>query len=128
MEQGRRGARSLGQPEGRRGPNFPRRSVGVNAPPDVPALTRWRVDTPGCERRVHLNNAGAALTPHPVREAVDAHLDLEQELGGYAAADARGDAIRQVYAALGRLVGGAGRNIALAQNSTAAFSMALAAF
>ena len=52
-------------------------------------LARWRAETPGCERLVHLNNAGAALVPRVVRDAIDAHLDLEERLGGYEAADAQ---------------------------------------
>jgi selenocysteine lyase/cysteine desulfurase len=63
-----------------------------------------------------------------VRQAVDQHLDLEDQLGGYEAAEARADALRQVGDDLGRLVGGHRRNIALAQNSTVAFAQALGAF
>ena len=51
-------------------------------------LARWRSDTPGCARLVHLNNAGAALVPRPVRDAVAGHLALEEEVGGYEAAEA----------------------------------------
>ena len=61
----------------------------MSRPPDPAALARWRADTPGCERLVHLNNAGAALTPSAVREAIAGHLALESEIGGYEAADAR---------------------------------------
>jgi selenocysteine lyase/cysteine desulfurase len=100
----------------------------VNRPADHPALTKWRADTPGCERLVHLNNAGAALTPTPVREAVARHLALESEIGGYEAAEARLGELRDAYAALGRLLGTSGRNLAMHQNSTVAFTQALAAF
>jgi selenocysteine lyase/cysteine desulfurase len=100
----------------------------MRSPGDVPALARWRADTPGCERLVHLNNAGASLMPRPVREAVRAHLDLEDQLGGYEAAEAQADAIQGVADDLARLLGCQRRNIALAQNSTAAFAQALSAF
>lgn len=93
-----------------------------------PALARWRRDTPGCERLVHLNNAGAALMPRPVREAVLGHLRLEEELGGYEAADARSERIQAAYAAMGRLLNSKARNVALVQNSTVAFGQALSAF
>ncbi|MFL5494388.1 MAG: aminotransferase class V-fold PLP-dependent enzyme [Gemmatimonadales bacterium] len=95
---------------------------------DPAALARWRADTPGCTRRVHLNNAGAALTPRVVHQAVAAHLSLEDELGGYEAKEARVGALRQVYQGLGRLIGAEARNIALVQSSTIAFAQALLAF
>jgi selenocysteine lyase/cysteine desulfurase len=96
--------------------------------PDPAALARWRADTPGCSRRVHLNNAGAALTPRVVHQAVTAHLSLEDELGGYEAAEARVGAVREVYQSLGRLIGAEARNLALVQSSTLAFAQALLAF
>jgi selenocysteine lyase/cysteine desulfurase len=100
----------------------------MNRPEDHPDQARWRADTPGCERRVHLNNAGAALVPTPVRQAIDAHLDLEDELGGYEAREARAEEIAAASEDLGRLLGARGRNIALTQNSTTAFAGALSAF
>jgi selenocysteine lyase/cysteine desulfurase len=100
----------------------------VNRPEDHPDQARWRADTPGCERRVHLNNAGAALVPTPVRQAIDAHLDLEDELGGYEAREARAEEIAAASEDLSRLLGARGRNIALTQNSTTAFAGALSAF
>jgi selenocysteine lyase/cysteine desulfurase len=100
----------------------------VSRPPDPPDLPRWRAETPGCERLVHLNNAGAALQPAPVRRAVLDHLELEHEIGGYEATEARLDALRESYESVGRLLGAAGRNVAMQQNSTVAFTQAFAAF
>jgi selenocysteine lyase/cysteine desulfurase len=91
-------------------------------------LARWRADTPNCERIVHLNNAGAALPPRQVRLAIDAHLDLEDRLGGYEAADARAQAVQASYAGVAELLHAHRRNIALVQNSTVAFAQAMAAF
>src|SRR4029077_2489466 len=91
-------------------------------------LARWRADTPGCTGRVHLNNAGAALVPRPVADAVSQHLALESTLGGYEAAESVADAIEESYAAVGRLLGASARNIAMAQNSTVAYTQALSAF
>jgi len=91
-------------------------------------LERWRADTPGCERRVHLNNAGAALMPRPVRAAIDDHLNLETEIGGYEAAEQRADEIAAVYADVARLLGAQVRNVALMQNSTVGFAQALSTF
>jgi selenocysteine lyase/cysteine desulfurase len=93
-----------------------------------PDLARWRSETPGCNDLVHLNNAGAALVPRPVRDAVLGHLALEEKLGGYEAADAQVEPIRQVYADVARLLGANTRNVALVQNSTVAFAQAISAF
>jgi selenocysteine lyase/cysteine desulfurase len=100
----------------------------MNAPETTDVVRRWRDDTPGADRLIHLNNAGAALVPRPVADAVTAHLRLESELGGYEAADLRQDAVQGVHAAVGRLLGAGPGNIALLQNSTFAFMQALAAF
>ena len=100
----------------------------MSRPADPPELARWRADTPGSERVIHLNNAGAALQPAAVRDAVLRHLELEQEIGGYEAADARVDALRDAYEVVGRLIGASGRNVAMQQNSTVAFAQAFAAF
>ena len=91
-------------------------------------LAHWRADTPACRHMVHLNNAGAALVPRPVSEAIAAHLALEQTIGGYEAADAQAGPIREAYAAVGRLLGAEARNIAIVQNSTVAFHQAISAF
>jgi selenocysteine lyase/cysteine desulfurase len=90
-------------------------------------VTRWRADTPGCNHLVHLNNAGAALVPSLVRDAIATHLALEEELGGYEAADARADALHGAYVAVGRVLGTEARNIAVVQNSTVAFAQAISA-
>ncbi|MEA2712767.1 MAG: hypothetical protein QOK27_728 [Gemmatimonadales bacterium] len=91
-------------------------------------LARWRAETPGCERLVHLNNAGAALAPRAVRDAIDAHLDLEERLGGYEAAEAQTAPMQEAYEGVARLLGARARNIALVQNSTIAFAQAISAF
>src|SRR5687768_8521308 len=92
-------------------------------------VRRWRADTPAVDAgRIHLNNAGAALMPRPVVDAISAHLKLECELGGYEAAEARAPDITQSYESVARLVGAAPRNIAVVENATAAFAQALSAF
>lgn len=88
----------------------------------------WRRDTPGVAHRVHLNNAGAGLMPRPVLEAMEAHLALEGEVGGYEAADLRAEAVGGTYEALAGLVGAAPRNIAVVANATAGWIQALSAF
>ena len=92
------------------------------------ALKTWRDDTPGCSRLVHLNNAGAALVPRPVSDAIKAHLDLEDSLGGYEAAEKVVDTLCAAYQAVGRVLGANRHNIAVVQNSTVAYAQAINAF
>jgi selenocysteine lyase/cysteine desulfurase len=63
-----------------------------------------------------------------VREAVRAHLDLEDELGGYEAAESQAAPIRACYQAVAALLGARPENIAVVQNSTVAFAQAISAF
>ncbi len=93
-----------------------------------PRLSLWRADTPGCAERIHLNNAGAALPPAVVRDAVVAHLVRESEIGGYEAADEAAERIQGTYEAVAALVGARARNIAVVENATVAFAQALQAF
>lgn len=101
-------------------------AVHLTVSPDL--VERWRADTPACARRIHLNNAGAALMPLPVHEAITSHLAREMELGGYEAADAAASDIAAVYHDLGVLVGAQARNIAITASATHAFAGALSAF
>ncbi|MGH7719460.1 MAG: aminotransferase class V-fold PLP-dependent enzyme [Gemmatimonadaceae bacterium] len=91
-------------------------------------LTRWRADTPGCAHRNHLNNAGAALMPAPVSNAMVAHLALESEIGGYEAADARQAEVERGYADIASLINAAPRNVAVVANATAGFIQAMSSF
>jgi selenocysteine lyase/cysteine desulfurase len=88
-------------------------------------VERLRAETPGCERRVHLNNAGASLMPAPVLAALQDHIDLESKVGGYEAEAARAAAITEAYAAVARLVGAAPHNIAMTESATASYTQAL---
>lgn len=93
------------------------------------ALERWRRDTPAAlAGRIHLNNAGASLMPEPVVAMIRDHLERETRLGGYEAEDEARSRIEETYEALGGLLGAAGRNIAIVENATVAFSQALSSF
>src|SRR5436190_2841248 len=101
----------------------------TSSPPSVPAeLDRWRRETPGCRERIHLNNAGAALMPQAVLQALVGFLEREAAIGGYEAADEAEPRVRETYELLGRLVGAAARNVAIVENATVAFSQAVSAF
>jgi selenocysteine lyase/cysteine desulfurase len=87
-------------------------------------LARARADTPACERVLHLNNAGAALPPQPVLDAVVGHLRLEAEIGGYEAAERVAERVEAAYGAIARLLNCAPDEIALIENATRAWDMA----
>jgi cysteine desulfurase/selenocysteine lyase len=87
-------------------------------------IFRARQDTPGCEQVLHFNNAGAALMPRQVLDAVIGHLRLEAEIGGYEAAESAHDAVERVYDAVGRLIGCQRDEIAIIENATRAWDMA----
>ncbi|HKW41103.1 MAG TPA: aminotransferase class V-fold PLP-dependent enzyme [Gemmatimonadales bacterium] len=91
-------------------------------------IDRWRRDTPGCRDRIHLNNAGAALMPQPVLQALVEHLEREASIGGYEASDEAEARARETHELVGRVVGAAARNIAIVENATVAFNQAISAF
>jgi selenocysteine lyase/cysteine desulfurase len=92
------------------------------------AVERWRADTPGCRDRIHLNNAGAGLSPRSVLEAMQGHLVREAELGAYEAQDAAAADGQRAYEAVAQVVGARPANIAVVENATVAVSQALSAF
>ena len=91
-------------------------------------LMKWRDDTPGCAKRVHLKNAGARMMPRSVLKTISAHLHREAHMGGYESADEAEAAVNAAYASVGKLLGAPARNVAIVENSTVAFFQALAAF
>ncbi|WP_433234872.1 aminotransferase class V-fold PLP-dependent enzyme [Streptosporangium sp. CA-135522] len=87
-------------------------------------VARARHDTPGCAEVVHLNNAGAALAPAPVLDAVIDHLQMEARLGGYEAAAAAAPKVNAVYESIARLIGCRPHEVAVVENATRAWDMA----
>ncbi|MBX5132353.1 aminotransferase class V-fold PLP-dependent enzyme [Rhizobium lentis] len=92
--------------------------------PKILDLLRLRADTPGTKNRNHLNNAGAALMPTPVIEAVTGYLSREGEIGGYEAAAEANSILEGTYDSLATLLNCAHDEIAIAENATIAWQRA----
>lgn len=91
-------------------------------------VARARAETPGCDKGVHFGAAGASLMPTVVLEAQLDHLRLEAEVGGYKAAELAAEAIDGTYDGLARLLGCGRQEIAIIENATLAWNLALHAF
>jgi cysteine desulfurase / selenocysteine lyase len=91
-------------------------------------LERVRADTPGVAHVAHLNNAGSALPPQQVLDAVVDHLRREAEIGGYEAARERHDRWEHTYDALARLLNANREEVAVIENATRAWDMAFYSF
>ncbi len=84
-------------------------------------IEKARRDTPGCEKVLHFNNAGAALMPTGVRDAVVNHIDLEMMMGGYEAANRVAEPLAQVYTSTAKLLGCAADEVAIVESATNAW-------
>ena len=87
-------------------------------------VARARAETPGCAEVLHFNNAGAALMPAPVADAIKAHVDLETRIGGYEAANREEARWEATYDAIARLLRCHREEIAVVENATRAWDMA----
>ncbi|MVM33569.1 aminotransferase class V-fold PLP-dependent enzyme [Spirosoma sp. HMF4905] len=88
-------------------------------------LLSLRADTPGVQHVAHFNNAGAALMPKPVVDAITQHIALEAQIGGYEAAAIRKEAIQDFYASTADLLNTTANHIAATANATDAYARAL---
>lgn len=88
-------------------------------------ISRIREQTPAAAQLIHFNNAGAALTPAPVQEALLQHLALEQRIGGYEAAAQAHSQVENFYDAFARLLNCASEEVAWAENATHAWNTLL---
>lgn len=74
---------------------------------------------------VFLDHAGSSRPSNAVVERQYRHLRLEQEIGGYAAAEVVRAEVASIRETLGRLVGTAGTAVALGESSSVLWSRAL---
>ncbi|MCP5025885.1 MAG: aminotransferase class V-fold PLP-dependent enzyme [Actinomycetia bacterium] len=81
--------------------------------------------TPGVDHVLHFNNAGAALPPDVVLHTVIDHLQREATIGGYEAAAEAAPRLEAVYRSLAALVGALPEQIAVVENATRAWDMAV---
>ncbi len=88
-------------------------------------LTQLQRDTPTCANQNFLDNAGSALSPTIVNDTLSRHLELEQQVGGYVAAEHALPAITEATVALANLVGAAPHQIAWQPSATAAWNRAV---
>lgn len=88
-------------------------------------LLRARRETPGCERVLHFGNASAGLTPQPVLDAVIEHLRLEAWMGAIEASEHSRAAEERVYRAAADLLGARPDEIAVVENGTRAWQVAV---
>ncbi|MCK6188123.1 aminotransferase class V-fold PLP-dependent enzyme [Pseudomonas sp. EYE_354] len=87
-------------------------------------VEQLRADTPAVAQLIHFNNAGAALMPAPVIDAMTRHIQLEANLGGYEATGQQSAQVDTVYGAIARLINAQPEEIAVIENATRAWDMA----
>ncbi len=90
-------------------------------------IQHYRSETPGVPYRTHFNNAGAAFAPQPVMDAIQKHLQLEIEMGGYEAEAAAHAEINTFYTVMAHLLNCQARNIAYTASATDSYNRALSA-
>jgi cysteine desulfurase/selenocysteine lyase len=83
-----------------------------------------RADTPGCEKVLHLNNAGASLPPRAVLDAQVDWLHEEAVSGGYEVVERRDADVDRTYREVAHLIGARPEEIALVENATFAWHQA----
>ena len=87
-------------------------------------VERARADTRAVEDLDYFFSCGAGLMPQPVLDALHGHLDLEAQIGGYAAEERARPALDATYDSIARLLNCSPDEIALVENATVAWRQA----
>ncbi|XOV77950.1 MAG: aminotransferase class V-fold PLP-dependent enzyme [Aestuariibacter sp.] len=87
-------------------------------------VKQYRDVTPGCSNVLHFDNAGAALMPDPVFDAMHNHLLIERNIGGQEAARQAKPVLESFYDEFAMLLNAKPSEIAYVENATRAWDMA----
>ncbi|MFZ6873706.1 aminotransferase class V-fold PLP-dependent enzyme [Undibacterium sp. Di27W] len=90
-------------------------------------LAQLRAQTPGLDKGLHLNHAGASLLPQAALQAIHAHLDLEAQVGPMEAALLVADKLQALREDAARLINASSDEIALMTSGSSGFGSAFAA-
>lgn len=90
-------------------------------------LALLRAQTPGLDKGLHLNHAGASLLPQAALQAIHAHLDLEAQVGPMEAALLVADKLQALREDAARLINASSDEIALMTSGSSGFGSAFAA-
>ncbi len=88
-------------------------------------IQQLRKQTPGIDNNIHFNNAGAALMPEQILNAMINHLNLEAQIGGYEAAAKKNSELEEFRQVLANLLNAHAKNMAYAGSATEAYNRAL---
>lgn len=85
-------------------------------------IERFRNETDGVKKVIHLNNAGSALPPNSVRDAMVNYLTEEASFGGYETHSKYFEQIESTYDVIAELINASREEIALVENATVAWN------
>lgn len=88
---------------------------------NIEEIAKYRSETPGTQHVIHFNNAGAALTPTPVYQAVQEYLESEYLIGGYETCEKYAEGFASTKKAIAQLLSASSDEIALLESATTAW-------
>ncbi|HLX93873.1 MAG TPA: hypothetical protein VKR32_19450, partial [Puia sp.] len=88
-------------------------------------IDQIRDDTPACQNIIHFNNAGAALMPRQVANAIRDYIWEEENGGGYETAEKRWIELNMFYDAASQLLHCKSSNLAFTTSATDSYNRAL---